>query len=82
MYKYKETPELRLLIYRQYSREYGELTSMGEYQINERIKFDDGRAKGTVTWKYQDQERGLIYVIEDYSGFPFKIVANEIISKI
>ena len=45
MYKYKETRELRLLIYRQYSREYGELTSIGEYQINERIKFDDGRAK-------------------------------------
>jgi DUF971 family protein len=79
---YKETRELRLLIYRQYSQESGDLTSAGEYQINERVKFDDGQAKGTVAWKYQDQQQGLIYVLEDYAGFPFKIMANEIISKI
>jgi DUF971 family protein len=79
---YKDTPEFRLLIYRQYSREYGELTSIGEYQIDKKVKFDDGRAKGTVAWKYQDQKRGLVYIIEDYSGFPFEITANEIISEV
>ena len=71
-----------MLIYRQDSQEYGELTSAGEEQINERVKFDDGQAKGTVAWKYQDQQQGLTYIIEDYSGFPFKIMANKIISKI
>ncbi len=79
---YKDTPEFRLLIYRQYSREYGELTSIGKYRIDERVKFDDGQAKGTVAWKYLDQKRGLVYIIEDYSGFPFEITANEIISKV
>lgn len=79
---YKDPPKFRLLMYRQYSREYGELTSNGEYQIAESVKFDDGQAKGTIVWKYQDQECGLVYVIEDYSGFPFKVTADKIIDKV
>lgn len=77
---YKEAPEYRVLVYRQFTREYGELTSAGDYQINERVKFDDGQARGTVVWKYQDKWRGLVYIIEDYSGFHFAVAAEEIIS--
>ncbi|GCF09992.1 hypothetical protein [Dictyobacter arantiisoli] len=76
---YKDAPALRLQMYRQYSRTYGALTPQGEYQINERVTFGDGRAKGIVAWKYVDQGRGLIYILEDSSGFPFEMAAHEII---
>lgn len=79
---YKDTPQWRLLRYRHYSREYGTLVSAGEYQINEPVRFDNGQAKGSVAWKYQDQNGCLVYIIEDYSGFPFKITAQEIISRV
>ncbi|HEX4202696.1 MAG TPA: hypothetical protein VHZ51_00525 [Ktedonobacteraceae bacterium] len=79
---YKEPAEYRVLLYRQYSREYGELTPAGEHQINESVKFYDGQARGTVVWKYQDAWRGLVYIIEDYSGFRFAIAADEMISNV
>lgn len=79
---YKDTPEFRLFVYRQNSFQYGILADGGVYQINEQVKFDDGRAQGTIAWKYQDQERGLIYVIEDYSGYPFEVCESEIVSEV
>ncbi|GCE14493.1 hypothetical protein [Tengunoibacter tsumagoiensis] len=78
---YKDTPKFRLFIYRQFSHEYGELISDGEYAINERVTFADGRAKGVVAWKYLKQDCELVYVLEDYSGCHFEVTAREIISK-
>ena len=78
---YKDTPKFRLFMYQQYSQQYGELISDGDYGLNERVKFANGKAIGTVTWKYLKREAGLIYVLEDYSGFHFQVTANEIVSK-
>ncbi|GCE24265.1 hypothetical protein [Dictyobacter kobayashii] len=78
---YKDTPKFRLLMYRQYCKIYGELFSGGDYQLNEQVTFDDGQAKGTVTWKYLRREQGLVYVLEDYSGYHFHVAAHQIIGK-
>lgn len=78
---YKDTPKFRLQMYRQYSKEYGELISEGEYQLNEQVRFYDGHAKGTITWKYLLRGRGLVYVLEDYSGVHFQVMAHEIVSR-
>ncbi|GCE31895.1 hypothetical protein KDA_73790 [Dictyobacter alpinus] len=78
---YKDTPKFRLIMYRQFSQHYGELISDGDYMLNDKVKFANGKAIGTVTWKYLQREEELVYVLEDYSGFHFQVTANEIISK-
>jgi hypothetical protein len=79
---YQDSPKFRLFLYRQYSQEYGELALTGEYQIGEKVQFHVSEAKGIVAWKHHDQKRGLLYIVEDSSGFPFQIPAHEIVSKL
>jgi len=60
---------------RQYTGAYGEFQA-GDYSIGDTIKAPG--IAGEVIWSYRSAKKGLVYVVDDNSGFPVEIAANEV----
>lgn len=60
---------------RQYSSAYGTFAS-GDYAIGDTIAASS--ASGEVIWSFHSCDgRGLVYVVDDESGFPVEVKASE-----
>jgi hypothetical protein len=66
-----EHMDLKLI--QQYTGLYGPFVS-GDYAIGDTIAVPG--TSGEVVWSYQS-ERGLVYVVDDASGFPVEVKASE-----
>ena len=71
-------PEQRVPIYNQYKQIYGELAESGKFRVGESVLFDEGTGLGEVLWKYINDEGVLQYVLDDQSGFPVEVSAQEV----
>lgn len=58
----------RIHLYQQYTAAYGELAATGQYAVGDRVRFDGGQV-GEIIWKYHSAN-GLMYIIDDNTGFP------------
>ncbi len=61
---------------RQYQQLYGAYVA-GEFSIGDQVKTPEGE-EGEVIWSYRDRAGRHMYVIDDGSGFPVEIAANEV----
>ena len=71
------TPEDKMSLYSQYRQAYGDLAEAGKFRVGERVMFDNGAGQGEILWKYVDNGT-LTYVIDDNSGFPVEVSAQEV----
>ena len=60
---------------RQYTGAYGPFQA-GDYRIGDTVKAPG--VSGEVIWSYRSAGKGLVYVVDDSSGFPVEIAANEV----
>lgn len=65
-------PNLR----RQYESAY-DLFTPGDYQIGQQLRASG--VQGKVIWSFHSSDgRGLVYVVDDSSGFPVEVKASEV----
>ena len=63
-------------IRRQYESAYGPFAA-GDYQIGQQLRA--AGAQGEVIWSYHSCDgRGLVYVVDDRSGWPVEVRASEV----
>jgi hypothetical protein len=60
---------------KQYTGAYGPFVS-GDYAIGEQIKTP--YTTGEVIWSYRAPLHGLTYVVDDATGWPTEVLANEV----
>lgn len=64
-------------VHEQYSNLYGELAK-GDYALGQYLKGINGE-KGELIWMYQSM-KGLIYVLDDKCGWPYEVLAKDIVA--
>ena len=71
-------PEDRMNLFNQYRQAYGELAEAGKFRVGERVLFDNGAGRGEILWKFINRQGALEYVIDDNSGFPVEVAAEDV----